>query len=220
MTSAQEEEVQKNLIDKELILQTLHFRHACKVFDPNKVVSDEDINFILEAGRLSPSSFGMEHTKLIVITNQELKNQLKPYCWNQNQIDSCSHLIVLTARVNDIKPNSEYRAKMLARRGLPQEVYQAYLQKYDMYVGQFDAKDLRFWSEKQTYIVGANMATIAAMIGIDSCFIEGFEKEPLSKILGLGNDVSLSYIVAFGYRVNPQTKKLRLPLDEIVEYRS
>lgn len=215
----QDEEVQKNLIDKNQILQALHFRHACKVFDTAKKISDEDINFILEAGRLSPSSFGMEHWKFIVITNQELKNKLKPYCWNQNQIDSCSHLVVLTAKVDDVKDGSDYRAKMLARRGLPEDLYEAYLQKYDNHVGSFEEKELKFWSEKQCYIAGANMATVAAMIGVDSCFIEGFEKDKVSDILEIPTDFSMAYILAFGYRQNEQSSKQRLLLDEITDFR-
>lgn len=215
----QDEEVQKKLIDKNQILQALHFRHACKVFDAAKKISDEDINFILEAGRLSPSSFGMEHWKFIVITNQELKNKLKPYCWNQNQIDSCSHLVVLTAKVDALKAGSDYRAKMLARRGLPEDLYEAYLQKYDNHVGSFDDKQLKFWSEKQCYIAGANMATVAAMIGVDSCFIEGFEKDKVSDILEIPTDSSMAYILAFGYRQNEQSSKQRLLLDEITDFR-
>lgn len=216
----QDEEVQKNLIDKDQILQALHFRHACKVFDTTQKISDEDINFILEAGRLSPSSFGMEHWKFIVITNQKLKNQLKPYCWNQNQIDSCSHLIVLTAKIDAVKAGSDYRAKMLARRGLSKDLYEAYLQKYDNHIGSFDDKELKFWSEKQCYIAGANMATVATMIGVDSCFIEGFEKDKVSTILEIPSDYSLAFLLAFGYRQNEQPTKYRLGLTEITEFRS
>lgn len=216
----QDEEVQKKLIDKNQILQALHFRHACKLFDTTKKIPNEDMNFILEAGRLSPSSFGMEHTKLLVITNQTLKNTLKPYCWNQNQIDTSSHLIALISRVDDIAPKSEYRAKMLARRNLPLEAYETYLAKYDNHVGAMSQDEQVFWSQKQSYIIGANMATIAAMIGVDSCFIEGFEQDQVAKILEIPDGFCLSYLLAFGYRQNPQSAKLRLSLDEIVEFRS
>ena len=53
--------------------KAMNFRHACKVFDDTKKISDEDMKFILEAGRKSPSSFGMEGWKFLVITNDELK---------------------------------------------------------------------------------------------------------------------------------------------------
>ena len=73
--------------------EAMDFRHACKVFDESKKISDEDIMFILDMGRKSPSSFGMEAWKFLVITNEELKAKLRPACWDQVQITSCSHYI-------------------------------------------------------------------------------------------------------------------------------
>jgi nitroreductase len=214
----QEEEVQKNLIDKNQILEALHFRHACKIFDETKKISDENINFILESGRLSPSSFGMEHWKFIVIENLELKKKLKPFCWNQDQIDSCSHLIALVAKTKSVEAGGEYRKKMLSRKGLSEELLMAYLQKYDSHLSSMSTDEVKFWAEKQCYIAGANMATVASMIGIDSCFIEGFQKNEVSKILGLDDNVSLAYLLAFGYRKNLQSKKIRLNFDEVVQF--
>jgi len=83
------------------------FRHACKIFDETKTISEEEINYILEAGRTSPSSFGMEGWKFLVISNQELKEKLRPACWNQVQITSCSHLVILLAGIENVKPSSE-----------------------------------------------------------------------------------------------------------------
>ena len=204
-------------MNKSEILQAFNFRHACKVFDSKKV-PDEDINFILEAGLLSPSSFGMEHWKFLVIENQEIKNLLKPFCWNQNQIDSCSHLVALIAKIDNIKPKSSYRKEMLSRKGLSRELLEAYLKKYDDYVGAMSESEIVFWSEKQCYIAGANMASAAAMIGIDSCFIEGFEKHKVSELLNLKSDVSLAYFLCFGYRKNEQPRKYRLKSEEIIEF--
>lgn len=218
MISAQEEEVQKKLIDREQILEAFHFRHACKIFDENKKISDEDINFILEAGRLSPSSFGMEHWEFLVIENQKIKNSLKPFCWNQNQIDSCSHLVAIVAKTKLVEAGGEYRKRMLARKGLSQDLLELYLKKYDDYISKMNNEQVKFWAEKQCYIAGANMATTASMIAIDSCFIEGFERDRVSEILSLGNDVSLAYLLSFGYRKNEQSKKIRLEIDEVVRF--
>ncbi len=82
---------------KEDFIKAMNFRHACKVFDESKKISDEDIHYILEAGRKSPSSFGMEAWKFLVITNEELRAKLRPLCWDQVQITSCSHLVVVLA---------------------------------------------------------------------------------------------------------------------------
>jgi nitroreductase len=87
-------------------MEAMDFRHACKIFDDTKKVSSEDMNYILEAGRKSPSSFGMEPWKFLVITNDDLKEKLKPFCWNQPQITTCSHLVVILAAIDAVKPQS------------------------------------------------------------------------------------------------------------------
>ncbi len=84
--------------------EAMDFRHACKIFDETKKINEQDLNFILEAGRKSPSSFGMEPWKFLVITNEELKAKIRPFCWDQIQITSCSHLIIILAAIEDVKP--------------------------------------------------------------------------------------------------------------------
>ncbi len=108
----------------------MNFRHACKVFDDTKKITDEDINYILEAGRKSPSSFGMEPWKFLVITNEELKAKIRPACWNQIQVTSCSHLILVLAAIDAVKPEFEVVERKFRRRTMPQE-------KLDMYLGLY-----------------------------------------------------------------------------------
>jgi len=86
--------------------KALNFRHACKVFDDTKKISDEDMKFILESARKSPSSFGMEGWKFLVITNEELKAKLRPACWDQIQLTSCSHLVIALTNIDSVKPES------------------------------------------------------------------------------------------------------------------
>jgi nitroreductase len=192
----------------------LNFRHACKLFNATKKIFDDDMNFILESARLAPSSFGMEHCRILVIKNKHLKEELKPICWNQNQITSCSDLIVLIAKHKDVA-SKEYYTKMFARRGLDDTSTQAYIKKYEEYLGSLES--IKAWSEKQCYITASNIMNFSAMIGIDSCPMEGFEKTKVEDKLGIDrNKESVALLIALGYRVNPQTKKLRLGLGEIV----
>ena len=79
--------------------EAMAFRHACKVFDENKKISDTDMKDILEFGRFSPSSFGMEAWKFLVISNEDLKAKLRPACWDQVQVTSCSHLVIVLAGI-------------------------------------------------------------------------------------------------------------------------
>ena len=111
-------------------MNAMDFRHACKVFDETKMISDEKIKFILESGRKSPSSFGMEAWKFLVITNEELKAKLRPACWDQVQITSCSHLVVVLAGIDSVKVESGEVKKRFSRREMPQETLDFYMGLY------------------------------------------------------------------------------------------
>jgi len=202
--------------------EAMAFRHACKIFDENKKISDEDINYILEAGRTSPSSFGMEAWKFLVITNEELKAKLRPHCWNQVQITSCSHLLVILAGIKNAKPSSGEPQKRFGRRPLSQEEINAYIDLYSNHLSDTLKSDENIynWTARQCYIAGANMMTAGAFIGIDSCPMEGFEKDKIEEILGLDTaEYQVAMLLPFGYRVNEQSKQLRLTFDEVVEFR-
>ncbi|MCW8894496.1 MAG: NAD(P)H-dependent oxidoreductase [Sulfurimonas sp.] len=206
---------------KKEFMQAMDFRHACKVFDENKKISDENIKYILEAGRKSPSSFGMEPWKFLVITNEELKAKIRPACWNQVQITSCSHLVVVLAAIESVKVESTIPKKRFTRREMPQEQLDFYMKLYSDHLKETlsSAKNIYAWTSKQTYIAAANMMTAAAVIGIDSCPIEGFEKEKVEEILGLDiNKYQLSLVLPLGYRINEQSSQLRLEYNEVVEF--
>ena len=204
-------------------MEAMDFRHACKVFDESKKINDEDMNFILEAARKSPSSFGMEPWKFLVITNEELKVKLRPFCWDQPQITTCSHLVVILAAIENVKPESGVPRKKFARREMPEEKYEFYLNLYKSHLTNtktlLNDENVYYWTARQTYIALGNMMTAAAIKGIDSCPIEGFEKEKVEEVLGLDTTkYQVSVISPFGYRVNSQSKQLREPIENIVEY--
>ena len=201
--------------------KAMDFRHACKIFDDTKKISDTDMKFILEAGRKSPSSFGMEAWKFLVITNEELKAKLRPACWDQVQLTSCSHLVIILTNINSVKPQSGEPEKRFKRREMPQEKLDFYLNLYATHLTKELSTDenVHHWTSKQTYIAAGNMMTAAAYIGIDSCPIEGFEKEKVEKILGLDTTQhQLAMVLPFGYRINEQSTQQRLPFDEVVEF--
>jgi len=201
--------------------KAMDFRHACKVFDDTKKIPDEDINFILEAGRKSPSSFGMEGWKFLVITNEELKAKLRPACWDQVQLTSCSHLVILLTNIHSVKPKSGLPEQRFKRREMPQEKLDFYLNLYATHLSKELSSDenVHHWTSKQAYIAAGNMMTAAAYIGIDSCPIEGFEKEKVEEILGLDTTKNqLAMVLPFGYRINEQSTQQRLSFDEVIEF--
>ena len=206
---------------KQVCQDAIEFRHACKTFCKKKIISDEDMRFILEAGRMAPSSFGQEGWKFLVITNQELKQKLRPLCWNQAQIEMCSHLVVILAAIEDLRPQSGEVQKRFARRRLPKEQEEAYIKRYSEFLAKEieDDEAMFAWSSKQTYLAAMQMMLAAASIQIDSCPIEGFEKESVEKLLNIDiRKYQVSLLLPFGYRIYPQTKHLRRDFNEVVEF--
>lgn len=201
--------------------EAMEFRHACKIFDETKKINEDELHYILEAGRKSPSSFGMEPWKFLVITNDELREKLRPFCWNQPQITTCSHLVVYLSAIENVKPESGIPRKRFARREMPQEKQDFYNGIYATHLADTLSSDenILAWTAKQTYIASANMMTGAAIKGIDSCPIEGFEKENVEKVLNLDTSkYQVSVIIAYGYRVNEQSSQLREKFEDVVEF--
>jgi nitroreductase len=215
---------------QEDILKAYHFRHACKEFDNKKKVSENDFNFILETARLSPSSFGFEPWKILVVQTPEIREKLKRAAPHATlKFDTASHiLIVVSMKAPNLRYNSPYLEHFM-------KVVQRYPQNIVDFVKgvykNFQIKDFKLndnrslfdWSSKQSYIALGNMLTSAAMIGIDSCPMEGFNPAIMDDILAeeLKLDTHLygiSYMVAFGYRKNDAPQKTRRKLDDIVKF--
>jgi nitroreductase len=216
---------------KEEILSVFEFRHACKEFDPVQRISDDDFHFIMETARLSPSSFGIEPWEFLIIQNPEIREELKTYTWGgQKQLPTCSHLVVcLTKKACFMRHDSDYVYTFMKEI---QQNTDELLEKRRQIFKKFQESDFSLlendrtlfdWSCKQTYIAMGNMMTAAAMIGIDSCPIEGFQKKEVEQVLVRSCDMDLekhgvSYMVAFGYRVNPQKPKTRQAAKEIIRW--
>ena len=218
-------------MNKQEILSAFLFRHACKEFDPAKKIPEEDFLFILETGRLSPSSLGFEPWKFLVVQDPVLREKLKDGAWGATvKLDTASHFIVcLTMKALLIRYNSPYildfmsdvqkwEGELLENRKKIIENFQ----KVDF--GLETDEKLFEWASKQCYIALANMLTSAAMIGIDSCPIEGFNRMNTEMILkeefGVDTDqYGISYMAAFGYRIKDPRPKTRRPLNEIVIFK-
>jgi len=202
--------------------QALKFRHACKKFDPTRKVSADDLQTILECGRISPSSFGMEPWKFVVVQDKALRAKLRVACWNQAQITDASDVVVILARPEDVKPGADYVKSRFARRKLGEAAEKAYLERYRAH---FEAEvepvmNYYAWASKQCYIALANMLTSAAVSGIDTCPIEGFSKREVESVLGIdGKQFQVAVVFAVGYRLGEQTPQLRADASEIIEYR-
>ena len=119
---------------KEEILNAYQFRHATKEFDPNKKIPEEDFKFILETGRLSPSSFGFEPWRFVVVQNQELREKIKNAAWGAfGKLPEASHFVLILARTkNDTKYDSQYLKDHFKNTlGMPEEMMEKYLQRIE-----------------------------------------------------------------------------------------
>lgn len=202
-------------------LTAMDFRHACKLFDENKKISAEDMHIILEAGHKSPSSFGMEPWKFLVITNDDLKAKLRLSCWDQPQVTTSSHLVVILAAIENVKVESGIPQKRFGRRDMPQEKKDFYINLYANHLKETLSTNANIyaWTARQCYIAAGNMMSAAAFLGIDSCPMEGFEKAKLEEILNLDtNQYQVAIVIPFGYRINPQSTQLREPFEEVVQF--
>jgi nitroreductase len=209
----------------------MQFRHACKVFDEKNKISAEDFKYILEAARLSPSSFGYEPWHFLVVQNMDLREKLKQFTWGaQGTLPTASHFVIALARkAKTMRYDSDYIEHMMsdihhiedAARNKRRSFYQTF-QEQDFHLIDND-KAMFDWACKQTYIALANMMNAAAYIKIDSCPIEGFQEDKINQLLAdeFNIDTSVfqvSYMVAFGYRKDPQRVKTRQPIDDIVTW--
>ncbi|MBT6068238.1 NAD(P)H-dependent oxidoreductase [Candidatus Peregrinibacteria bacterium] len=206
------------------ILESLNWRYAVKLFDPEKHISDADFENVLEALRLSPSSFGLQPWKFIVVKDAALREQLKEHSWNQPQIVDASHMIVLCMRT-DIDANyiEKYIEDMAETREVPVETLDGYKNKM---IGFLEEKkkagEAENWGARQLYIALGNLLTSAATMGIDACPMEGFDKGKYDEMLGLADkNLTAIAVCTLGYRSADDkyatAKKIRFSKEEVVE---
>lgn len=215
---------------RQQIIARYHFRHATKAFDDTKQINNEDMITILEAARLSPSSFGMEPWQFVVVESDHIKQLIKKHSWGaKTKVEAASHFVLILARTHeDVRFDSAYvKNHYLDELHYPKEVFEHMkdvienFQKHDFHLFE-DMRYLDDWSMKQTYIPLANMMSVAAELGIDSCPIEGFNRETFDQLLqieGVYDDhFTLATMVAFGYRKEAPKPKQRRDFDDVVKW--
>ena len=217
------------MVSKQDILDTFNFRHACKEFDAGRRISEEDFRIILEAGRLSPSSFGFEPWQFVVLQDMGLRERLLPVTWGaQKQFPTASHVIAILVRKGDMRHGSAYTQNFMRDiQKLAPEVIErkggVYRKFQELDFDLNDERTLLDWAGKQCYIALGNMMTVAALLGIDSCPVEGFNRAGAERVLVEAGVLDtarfgLAVMVAFGYRKNPQPAKTRQTLEQVVRW--
>ncbi len=203
-------------------LQALQKRYSVKKFDPAKKVSPEVLRNILEAGKLSASSLGLQPYKIFVVESDEMLKNLVPSFHNPSQISTCSHLIVIVSKKNiEASYVDGYFKHISEIREIPVENLGMFRKSIDTYTETNE--NVHLWAEKQTYIVLGNLMFAAALEQVDSCPMEGFKKENIEKTLNIDTEKeSVAVTLALGYRSPDdefqKMKKVRKPDEKLFKF--
>lgn len=205
------------------LLENLQWRHAVKAYDPTKKVAKEDLDRILEAARLAPTSSGLQPFRIISVENQELKEKMVAGALNPEVMRDCSHVLVFAAwdSYSEEKIDKVYDYHTDVRK-LPKGRFGSYTDQLKQIYGAQTPDQHFAHTARQTYIALALAMAQAAELKIDSTPAEGFSNEVVDEILGLRKmglkSVSLLYL---GYRDEERDwlssmKKVRIPMEEFV----
>lgn len=184
------------------ILTQLQWRYATKKFDSSKKLPVQKIDLLKEAFNLTATCYGLQPLKMLVISNEKLKEELVPLTMNQAQVKDASHVLVLCTEKHISKTFIEnYFANVKKVRNTPDEIlapFQSYLIET---LGEKDTDAIDQWTAKQAYLALGNLLTVCALEEIDACPIGGFDPNAYDAHLALESKGLKSVLVlAVGYR--------------------
>lgn len=183
-------------------LESLKTRASVRKFDSSKKVSNEDLETLLEAGNLAATSGGLQPFKIVVVSNDEIKKQLVPFSYNQEQVGTASHVLIFATETkigeNTVQAYIDRAAEV---RNVEHSALEGYKNSMNGYMQMMDEDGKQVWARKQAYIALGTVMTIAADMKIDTCPMEGFEAEKYQELLKL-NEKNLmpAVILPIGYR--------------------
>jgi nitroreductase len=208
----------------EALVGALEWRYATKVFDAERKIEKATWAALERALVLSPSSFGLQPYKFLIITGKPLREKLVAHAFGQRQVADCSHFVVFTGRTTMGEHQIDRLIQRISQvRGIPPESLKSYR---DMMHGSLTrgpiSKMVPEWAARQVYIAIGNLMTGAAMLGVDACPIEGFVPDKFDELLNLkGKGYTSVVCCALGYRAAGDKyaamAKVRLPEDELIE---
>lgn len=203
-------------------IEALEWRYATKKFDSTKTIDNQKINRIKEAFNLTPTSYGLQPIKLIIVKSTETKKALLPHSYNQHQVVDASHLLVFCIEdiIDDefILQNFELIKKI---RNTPEEVLAPYKNFLLDYFKKMPEENKKTWATNQAYLAMGNVLTTCALEAIDACPMEGFVPQQYKEILELDKlQLSPVLVMPIGFRDENDEfssfKKVRRPLKETV----
>jgi len=204
------------------ILDDLSWRYATKKFDATKKLSQEQIHLIKKGFNLTASSYGLQPVRLLIISNQELKEQLVASAMNQQQVADASHLLVFCIEKNiDTTYVKKYFDRVKTIRATANDVLQPFQDFLTGHFSSLSSEDIRLWATKQAYLAMGNLLTVCAVEKIDACPMEGFVPQEFDVVLDLEEKGLQSVLIMpVGFRDNDDEfasfKKVRKSLEEAI----
>lgn len=211
-------------VENKKLIEALNWRYAVKKFDATRKISESDWSTLEDSLWLSASSFGLQPWKFLVVQNPALRSQLRAASWNQTQVEEASHFVVFLAKTS---MEESYVANFMKTvsdvRSTPVETFAGYQRAINGFVSAVPKDLIVHWNTRQTYLALGNLMTSAALLGIDTCPMEGMDPKAYDKILGVGSDYATVCACALGYRSAEDkyaaTPKVRFPKNAVFEYR-
>ncbi|WP_267405670.1 MULTISPECIES: NAD(P)H-dependent oxidoreductase [unclassified Chryseobacterium] len=204
-------------------LEALSRRYSVKKFN-NEIIPQETLHNILESGKLSASSLGLQPYKILVAESEEIKQKLVPAFYNPSQISTCSHLIIIVSKktVDESYINGYFR-HISDVRETPIENLELFKNSINQHINQKTSDEIFNWAEKQSYIVLANLMYAAAIENIDTCPMEGFRQDVIEDVLNINPETEkVTVTLALGYRSEEDhfqhMKKVRKPNEKLFKF--
>ena len=194
---------------KDIVMQ----RYAVKKFDGKKV-SDDMISELLELVRFAPSALNLQPWKIHIVTDQKVKEQLLPASYNQQQVTTCSHLLVFCADT-DYDDLIRRLGILMQRKGVSPEMKKMVLDMARQFTAGMSTDQKRAWSQAQTYLALGNALNGAKALGFDSCPMGGFDPEEYSRILKIPANLVPVMLCPVGYAADKPMPKIRFPREDI-----
>ncbi len=189
-------------------------RYATKKFDSRKI-PETKINELLELVRFAPSALNLQPWKIRVVTDQEIKEQLRPAAFDQEQVTSCSHLLVFCADP-DYDSLIHRLGRLLKKSGVPEEVQRMVIGMAVQFTQPMSPEQKLAWSQAQTYLALGNALNGAKSLGFDSCPMGGFDPKEFSRILKIPPPLVPTLLCPVGYAADKPMQKVRFAKEDIV----
>ena len=204
------------------LIEKLNWRCATKKFDSSKKLSSEKIELLKQAFNLTPTSYGVQTMKMVIVSDEPTKNKMVEFCYGQEQVKNASHVLAFCIQdtVNETDVDN-YFNEVVKIRNTSELILTKYRKELKDFVNSKTNEELKIWCVNQVYIALGNLMTTCAIEGIDACPMEGFLPDKIDELLELKkHNLKSVLLLPVGYRAQDdmfaELKKVRKDISETI----